>query len=163
MVDAVVGIGIFKIGGLEIVGQARQTRGVGGEIGQGDLAAPALGHGHRFGQISGDRVIQLDLAAPNHFGKQQRGEGLGDRADLEHGVAVDGAGIKSAAAAMRDDAPASRTKRADDDAEALPLLVDALGENALDLGIGGKVRGNLHRNRNGHRSKCPLISDVDGG
>lgn len=151
LVDGVVRIRIATVLGREIIRQARQAGHVGGEIAQGDLAAPALWHGDASGQVFGDGIVERHFALRRHLCQRQRGENLGDGTDLEDGVAVDRARIVGAKAAMRDDAPAVGVDNADDDAEALFFDVDALLKDTVDFrirrdgggffGLGADLRG----------------------
>ncbi len=58
------------------------------EIKQCDFFAVARWHLDRFGQMFCNRIIQLHFAAFHHVHKQQRGERLRHRADLENRVAI---------------------------------------------------------------------------
>ena len=58
--------------------------------------------------------------------------------------------------AVRDDAPAGRIDDADDDADALMLHVDAVGEDGADIGVGQRPPRALHgrETRDSERLRC---------
>src|SRR5688572_3283890 len=102
---------------------------------EGDLLPAALGDLHRVRQILRHRIGQGDLAALNHVRKEQGGENLRNRADLEKRVAIE------SRLAIRNGTASGGLDHTDDEVDALLLRIDALDEDLTNLGIADDLRG----------------------
>jgi len=67
---------------------ARQTRGMGGQIGQGDRLAVMARHRDAGWHPFLQRIVERHHAALDHAGQEERGKGLGHRTDLEDGLCI---------------------------------------------------------------------------
>jgi hypothetical protein len=124
--------GIFRI---EVRRKTRQSAPVRSQIDERDFLSAALRHLHVRRQVLRHRIGERHFPALHHVREQQRGEDFRDGADLEDRVGVDRlSGLRSLA--VRDDATTIRIDDADDDADALVLHVDAIGEDGADVGVG---------------------------
>ena len=137
-IEGVIGIGVGRIGRRHILRNARQGRCMGGQVDEGDLTSVALGHRDLGGQILAHRIVKRDLAFFGHIGQGQTGEDLGDRADLEQRVPADRPGVPERRGAEGDDASLLRPADPYDDADAVALRLDTLGQNSPDRLVGGK-------------------------
>jgi hypothetical protein len=129
------GVVSIRIGGIfrmKIRGQPRKTGGVGGQIDEGDLLSVALGHPHVRREILRNGIGERHFAALDCIGEEQRCEDLRHRADLEDGIGVDRF-FSCLGARVSDRAPAGGIDDADDDADALPLHVNAVGKDRADV------------------------------
>ena len=87
--DSIIRVRIVLVLRREIEGHSGQAGRIGRQIEQGDPFSALRGHFYVTGQKLRYRVLERDFAARRHFGEQQRGEHLGDGADLEHGIGVE--------------------------------------------------------------------------
>ena len=140
LLDRVVGVGIHRIRGLHVVGQARQSRRLLREVDQRDGFPVALGHAHAVAQMFRDRVVEIHLAAIGHVGQEDRGEDLGDGTDFEHGIGVERRRIWARIAVGRHRRRAVRLNGGDHHAAGV-LGVDAGFDRGGDLGVAGPVGG----------------------
>lgn len=150
----VAGVFVVGIAGHEIVRAKRQAGGVGGKIGERDLARAVL---RQFGfrrQVFGDGIVQRDVAMCGHVGEREGGEDLRQRADVVDGVAVDFVGAVFGGGAVGDDAMAARCGDADDDAGGPMLLLDAVLQCLAERGVGRhRVRDGGDAERGGEGDK----------
>lgn len=71
--------------------QPWESRGVGGQVEQGNRAFLGVARDGAGGEVLLDRIVVPDLTAGDHLGQQQGGERLGDRSEFEAGIGPDGA------------------------------------------------------------------------
>ena len=134
----VVGVRVPEVRGIEVVGQARQPRAVGGEMERRDLDAVAAGQVGVGAEQLLHRRVEPDLAALDHVGQHDGREHLGDGADLEDGVRVGHARVASGEPAVPHHPPAAPVHQADDDADGPLLGLDEPRQDLPDLLVGGK-------------------------
>ena len=134
--ERVVGVGVVGVGRCEVRRVPRQPRGVGREILERDLAPVPARHRCAGGKEGHDGIVEVDRVVLDHEREQRRGEGLGDRPDLEHGVAVEPSSVARIAGAG-DTGGAVRAHDAGDDAGAAPAL-HAVVDDALELADRGR-------------------------
>src|SRR5687767_8417133 len=92
---------------------------------EGDRLAVSFGKLDPGGQILRDRLFEGDLAASHHVRQDDCGEHLCHRANLEDGVAIQGARVFFTALAVRNDPSACGSDYADNHPDALSLGIDA--------------------------------------
>ena len=131
----VVGERVGRILRTEVRGHARKSRRLRREVEQSDLTPVALGDLHRGGKVFRDGIVEAHLAARHHVGEQGRGEGLGDGADLEHAVRVEG--TRGAGRTVRDDAAAATGLEHADDDTGGELGIHALLDDCVNGRVGG--------------------------
>jgi hypothetical protein len=83
-----------------------------------------------------DRIVEAQLAMLRHIGRKKRCEDFRDRTDLGQRVSVERPIVALFKGAGGDNASTVRIDDSDDDADPLPLHVDAVGEDVQDLGVG---------------------------
>jgi hypothetical protein len=100
-----------------------------------NLTAAALRYFCSAGQVLGDRVIDFDLPATCHVSQQERRKYLGNRADLEQRVAIQGPLVALLESAVGNNSPAFAVNDTDNDADALLLRVDSVDEDLTNSGV----------------------------
>ena len=85
------------------------------------------------GQKSGHRIVQGDIAGSDHVGQQQAGEGFGNRTDFKYRVAVSHSTVHAPGRAVRNDPETMPVDQPHDDADAIALDVDAVGQEFVDV------------------------------
>ena len=137
--DGVLGddsLSFLGIGERNVGGEEGQPGGLGRQIHQGDGVALPLGQLHAGREVLGHGIVELEFSALDHIGEHERREDLGDRSDLEDGVAIERALVARVEMPVGNDAPARWSGDADDHSHALMLRVDAIGQNRPKLGVG---------------------------
>ena len=140
---------VVGIRGHEIRWTQWQAGRVRRQVEQRDLAIAAAQEGQvlRRQQLR-DRIVERDFAALHHVRQQQRSEHLGDRADVEDGIAAHRSLVVRSHRPVRDDSPARRIDDADDDARGLPLRFDTSRQHVANLCV-RRHRRRRSRLRNG--------------
>ena len=132
---AVVGIRVGGIRGAHVVGHTRQTGSLLGEEGERDRLPVARRHLHRRGEELLHGIVEANLPFLDERREHGGGEHLGDRPDLEHGVAVERGSTGSGIARGDDLGVSVGMEHADDDAGGA-LLDDALLDDRQDRAVG---------------------------
>ncbi len=137
--------------GREVVRPSWQPRRVGGEVEQGDLVAVPLGRVDPGRQIEVQGIVELDVAALDHVGQQQAGEGLDDRLHEQRPVGADRRGVLGGIGdPFRDDHSPVRSDHAHDQTNGLAggdLRLKDLADLLGARGLAGGERGDLERRR----------------
>ena len=131
--DRVVGVRVPRIGRPEVVRHARQSRAMRRQVQQRDLCAVPRRYIDDRPEQPLHRRLELEGALPRQVRQQDRREHLGDRADLEHGVAIHCGRTVGRKLTMGDHAAAARVDNADDYADAPLLLVDPLRQDLAEF------------------------------
>jgi hypothetical protein len=106
------------------------------QIDERDLFAATLGDLYRGRKVFLDRILEAHFASLRHVSCKKGCEDHRDRTDLEECVSIERPFVALFANTISDNAPAVPIDDADNDADALLLHIDPLGENAPDFGVG---------------------------
>ena len=109
---------------------------MGCEIGQGYLLSSLGWYFDVRRKVAGERVGERDFAAAAHVGEQKSGEDAREAADFKGGIRAQRAGITLIERPLGHDPFAAVFDHTDDYAHALLLLINAIGEDLSDFGVG---------------------------
>ena len=148
-VGAVIGVRVVGLAGQEVGGEPGKTGAVRRQVAEEDFLVGAAGRGAVLGEVEPDRVVQPEHALLGEVGQEERGEDLGDGADLVDGVAaglpLDVPGDPAI--------PEHRLLLAVDDADGEPGRL-GLGQVLLDDLVDGRGAGGIERRSGAPRQQA---------
>lgn len=100
----------------------------------------AFGHLHPVRQILLRGIVEPDLASQHYIRQRQAGEGFRDRADFEHGIAIERLGVSRGSPPLADNTLAGTIDHTHHNSQAALVFMDARGEDIAD-GFGIGLRG----------------------
>ena len=140
-------LGVVRV---EVVGERHEPGRMSREMQERDLLRARRRDAR--GRVERDRVFEPHLAACRHLREKERGEDLGDGADLENRVAIDRPLLAARGVPVGDHASTRLVHKRDDVAHAAPRHLNALAQDFAHGLVRREGLGSAryrHKQRNG--------------